>query len=257
MIEIQNVAYAYGKQKILKNVSLTIQEGMVTAMIGANGAGKSTLLNLTANLLEHQQGTILLDGVNMAQMKAREIATQVAILKQTQQLNMKIAVRDLVSFGRYPHSQGRLTDEDEVKIQEAISYMKLEDIADRYINELSGGQRQRAYIAMILAQDTKYVFLDEPLNNLDVKYSIEMMITLRKLVRDLGKTVVIVIHDINFAAAYADHIVAMKDGQIVQEGPAAQIIDKDVLKEVFDQDFHITELAGKHVCVYFQPDEII
>lgn len=256
MIEIKNISQSYGKHQILKEVNLNIKEGKVTALIGANGAGKSTLLNVAANLLEPSAGSVLLDGRNIKGMKSREIATQIAILKQTQHLNMRICVKDLVSYGRYPHSQGRLKDEDEKKIRQSIEYMNLQEIENRFIDELSGGQRQRAYIAMILAQDTKYIFLDEPLNNLDVKYSIEMMLTLRKLVQELGKTVIIVIHDINFAAAYADEIVAMKDGRIIKEGAVQEIINQTVLAEVFNHEFYIADISGKKVCVYFQPDNV-
>lgn len=128
--------------------------------------------------------------------------------------------------------------------------MNLEDLKDRYIDQMSGGQQQRAYIAMILAQDTKYIFLDEPLNNLDMKYSVEMMMILEKLVKELNKTIVIVMHDINIAAAFSSHIVAMKDGQIIKEGPPSEIIDKKILDEVFDHDFCIAGINGQKICVY-------
>ncbi|MBS4534041.1 ATP-binding cassette domain-containing protein [Clostridium sp. D2Q-14] len=255
MIEIKNISQAYGNTQVLREVNLIIKEKRITALIGANGAGKSTLLNVAANLLEPCAGTVLLDGKDIKEMKSQDIAKRIAILKQTQHLNMRISVRDLVSFGRYPHSQGRLKDEDEQKIRQAIEYMNLKEIENKFIDELSGGQRQRAYIAMILAQDTKYIFLDEPLNNLDIKYSVEMMTILRKLVKELSKTVIIVMHDINFAAAYADDIVAMKGGQIMKEGAAQDIIDQTVLTEVFDHEFCIANVYGKKVCVYFPPED--
>ena len=254
MIELRNISQAYGDHAVLKHVSLDIKEGRITALIGANGAGKSTLLNVAANLIPVRAGEVFLDGENVGGMKNIEIAKKIAILKQTQHLSMRITVKELVSFGRYPHSKGRLGAEDEHKIREAIEYMNLPEIQDRFIDELSGGQRQRAYIAMILAQDTKYIFLDEPLNNLDIKYSVEMMLILRKMIRELNKTVIIVLHDINFAAAYADEIVAMKDGEIIREGLARDIIDKDTLSTVFDHEFYITDVGGRKVCVYFQPE---
>lgn len=254
MIEIRSVSQAYGDHSVLKNVNLKIKEGCITALIGANGAGKSTLLNVAANLIPVRAGEVLLDGENVNEMKNIEIAKKIAILKQTQHLSMRITVRELVSFGRYPHNKGRLGVEDERKIQEAIDYMNLPEIQDRFIDELSGGQRQRAYIAMILAQDTKYIFLDEPLNNLDIKYSVEMMLILQKMIRELKKTVIIVLHDINFAAAYADEIVAMKDGEIICEGNATDIMDKETLAAVFDHEFYITEVGKRKVCVYFQPE---
>lgn len=255
MIEIKNISQSYGNVRVLKGVTLDIKENRITALIGANGAGKTTLLNVASNLLEPYAGQVRLDGQNIKGMKSRDIAKRIAILKQTQHLNLRVSVRDLVSFGRYPHSQGRLTDRDKQKINLAIDYMNLKSLEHKFIDELSGGQRQLAYIAMVLAQDTKYVFLDEPLNNLDIRYSVEMMSILRKLVKELEKTVIIVMHDINFAAAYADDIVAMKDGRIIREGSAEKIIDRAVLGEVFDHDFTIATVRGKKICVYFPPDE--
>lgn len=253
MIELKQVSQAYGTQDILKNVSLKIKEKRITALVGANGAGKTTLLNVAANLIPAKSGQVLLDGRDICQMETIEIARKIAILKQTQHLSMRITVQELVAFGRYPHSKGRLKSADETKIREAIAYMDLENIKEKFIDELSGGQRQRAYIAMILAQDTRYVFLDEPLNNLDIKYSVEMMTILQKLVQELDKTVIIVLHDINFAAAFADEIVAMKGGEIIREGPAESIIDGETLNDVFDHEFHIIRVGERKVCVYFQP----
>lgn len=256
MIEIKHISQAYGNHPVLKDVSLNIKEQRITALIGANGAGKTTLLNVAANLVPASEGEVLLDGISIKEMKSIEIAKKIAILKQTQHLSMRVTVKELISFGRYPHSKGRLKSEDKEKIWEAIQYMNLEEIQDRFIDELSGGQRQRAYIAMILSQDTKYIFLDEPLNNLDVKYSVEMMGILQKLVQELHKTVIIVLHDINFAAAFADEIVAMKDGRIIKEGEAGDIVDHDTMAEVFDHDFHIINVGTRKVCVYFQPESI-
>ena len=184
MIEIKQVFQTYGTQDILKNVSIKIKEKRITALVGANGAGKTTLLNVAANLIPAKSGQVLVDGKNIRDMENIEIAKKIAVLKQTQHLSMRITIQELVAFGRYPHSKGRLKSQDEVKIREAIHYMDLEDIKEKFIDELSGGQRQRAYIAMILAQDTKYIFLDEPLNNLDIKYSVEMMTILQNLVQD-------------------------------------------------------------------------
>lgn len=255
MIEIKQVFQTYGTQDILKNVSIKIKEKRITALVGANGAGKTTLLNVAANLIPAKSGQVLVDGKNIRDMENIEIAKKIAVLKQTQHLSMRITIQELVAFGRYPHSKGRLKSQDEVKIREAIHYMDLEDIKEKFIDELSGGQRQRAYIAMILAQDTKYIFLDEPLNNLDIKYSVEMMTILQNLVQELDKTVIIVLHDINFAAAFADEIIAMKDGEIIREGPARSMISEDTLKEVFDHEFHIIDVGQRKVCVYFQPEE--
>jgi iron complex transport system ATP-binding protein len=252
MIQVKNLRQAYGNNEVLRGINLVIPENRVTALIGANGAGKSTLLNVITRLLSPRDGVVYLDGQDMAPMKSRDTAKTIAVLKQSHHISIRISVEDLVAFGRFPHSRGRITEEDKAKIDEAIAYLHLEDIRGKYIDELSGGQRQRAYIAMVLAQDTKYIFLDEPLNNMDIHFSVEIMTILSRLVHELGKTVVIVIHDINFAAAYAEHIVAMKDGTIAAEGPAHQIITKPVLDDIFGFDFNIAEVSGRKVCLYFR-----
>ncbi|MCL2226378.1 MAG: ATP-binding cassette domain-containing protein [Oscillospiraceae bacterium] len=252
MIEVRSVSQSYSRDKeILKEVDLVVREREITALVGANGAGKSTLLGVMTNLLPAKKGVVMLDGVDIRKIKTNEVAKKIAFLKQTQQLSIRITVKDLVEFGRFPHCGGRLRDEDREKVEEAIYYMKLEDLQESYLDEISGGQRQRAFIAMILAQDTPYIFLDEPLNNLDIKYSVEMMKIVTKLVEDLGKTIVVVLHDINFAAAYASHIVAMKDGQVIKEGSPKEVITPSVLNPVFDHDFHIVDHDGRSVCLYY------
>lgn len=250
MIEIRSISQAYGKQQVLSSVNLVIPDRQITALIGANGAGKSTLVGVISRLLEPSKGDILLDGVDLKKLSSTAIAKRIAVLKQTTTIHVKVTVRELVAFGRFPHSKGRMTAHDEQLINEAIDYMKLREIQDRYIDTLSGGQKQRAYIAMILAQDTDYVFLDEPLNNLDMRYSVEMMTTLQKLVTEFHKTVVVVIHDINMAAAFADYIVAMKGGEIIAEGPTKDIMQKEILDHVFDYDFCIECVNGKNYCFY-------
>ena len=166
-------------------------------------------------------------------------------------MNVRLTIRELVSFGRFPHSRGRLNAEDIRVIDQAMDYMELMDMQDEYLEELSGGQRQRAFIAMVIAQDTDYILLDEPLNNLDMKHSVQIMKILRRLVDDLGKTVVIVLHDINFASVYSDRIVALKDGRVVKDGPTNDIINSDSLKEIYDMDIPIKQLSNCRICVYF------
>ncbi|MCL2201720.1 MAG: ATP-binding cassette domain-containing protein [Oscillospiraceae bacterium] len=252
MIEVKGITQSYSHEvDVLKDVNLTVRENSVTALVGANGAGKSTLLSVIANLIPAKKGSVFLNGENIRNIKIDETAKKIAFLKQSQQLDIRIPVRDLVEFGRFPHCKGKLKKEDHQKVSEAIDYMDLSDIAHKYLDEISGGQRQRAFIAMILAQDTPYIFLDEPLNNLDIKYSVEMMKIVRQLVRELKKTIVVVLHDINFASAYADYIIAMKDGQIYSEGSTEEIIRPDVLNPVFDHNFNITQRNGKNVCLYF------
>ncbi len=252
MIEIKNISQAYGKKQVLNDVSLTIKERMITGLIGANGAGKSTLIGVISRLIEPLDGEVLLDGVNIKEIKSNEIAKKISVLRQNNNINLKITVEELVSFGRFPHSLGRLTEVDKAKINEAINYLKLTNIKDRYIDELSGGQQQRVYIAMVLAQDTKYIFLDEPLNNLDMRYQVETMTILKNLVKDFDKTIVIVMHDINIASAFCGHLVAMKDGVIVNEGTPEKIVDKSILDNIFDHDFCIAGVGGKKICVYHE-----
>lgn len=250
MIEIKNISQSYGKKQVLYDVNLKIQENMITGLIGPNGAGKSTLLGVISRLLEPSSGSVYLDGINIKDIKSNEIAKRIAVLRQSNNINLKLTVEELVAFGRFPHSQGRLTKEDHLKIDEAIDYLKLNEIRNSYIDELSGGQKQRAYIAMILAQDTKYIFLDEPLNNLDMRYAVEMMTTLENLVKDYNKTIVIVMHDINVASAFCNYIVAMKNGEVLSEGKTDDIIEKEILDDVFDHNFCIAGIGGKKICVF-------
>lgn len=255
MIRLENISQAYGKKQVLHNINMTIKDNKITALVGANGAGKSTLLNVIARLIEKSNGDIFIDNKSIKTMKSDEIAKKIAILKQQNNLNISITVKELVTFGRFPHSKGRINKEDERIINESIKYMNLEEIQNDDINKLSGGQRQRAYIAMILAQDTPYILLDEPLNNLDMRHSVEMMLLLERLVKELGKTIVIVVHDINIAAAFADHIIAMKNGEIVEEGTPDEMIDEKVLDDVFDHNFCVVGYQGRKMCVYYNGNQ--
>ncbi|WP_339078446.1 ABC transporter ATP-binding protein [Bacillus velezensis] len=251
MVEVKNVSKQYGGKTVLEKTSLSIQKGRLTSFIGPNGAGKSTLLSIMSRLIKTDSGEITVDGQEIGSCKSNDLAKKISILKQTNQINIRLTIKDLVSFGRFPYSQGKLTDEDWVHINQALSYMKLDDLKDKYLDQLSGGQCQRAFIAMIIAQDTDYIFLDEPLNNLDMKHSVEMMKLLKRLVEDFGKTVVVVIHDINFASVYSDHIVALKNGRIVKEGPAEEIIETSVLEDIYDMTIPIQEIDSQRIGVYF------
>ncbi|MCM3568594.1 ABC transporter ATP-binding protein [Neobacillus mesonae] len=251
MIEVLSLSKFYGKKAVVEDVSVTIQPGKITSFIGPNGAGKSTLLSMVSRLLDADTGEVLIDKADARKMKSNEFAKRVSILKQSNYMNVRLTIRELVSFGRFPYSKGRLTDEDERIVDQSLEYMHLTDMQDQYLDELSGGQRQRAFIAMVIAQDTEYILLDEPLNNLDMKHSVQIMKILRRLVDDLGKTVVIVLHDINFASVYSDWIVAMKDGRVVKNGPTEDIIQSDALKEIYDMDIPIQKMDGCRICVYF------
>ena len=251
MIEVKNITKIYGNKKVVDNVSLNIQEGKITSFIGPNGAGKSTLLSIMSRLLKRDSGEVLVDGKDILKWDNKELAKKIAILRQSNNINIRLTIKELVSFGRFPHSQGNLKDEDYKYIEEAINYMQLKEFEDRYLDELSGGQRQRAYIAMVIAQNSDYIFLDEPLNNLDMKHSVEIMKILRKLCDELKKTVVIVIHDINFASCYSDYIVALKDGKLIKNGLAEETIQKEELENIYEIDFHIENINNRNICVYF------
>lgn len=252
MIEVRNLGKKYGAKNVLQAVDLTITEKQIVSFIGANGAGKSTLLSIIARLMKSDSGEVLVDGVALGDWKSDDLAKRLSILKQSNHVTMRLTVRDLVAFGRFPHSKGRLQKDDEAFIEMALDYMELRDLASRYLDELSGGQQQRAYIAMIIAQNTDYILLDEPLNNLDMKHSVQIMQLLRRLVDELGKTVLLVLHDINFASCYSDSVVALKDGAVVANGSTAEMIQEDVLAQVFDMHIPISLINNDRIGVYFK-----
>lgn len=251
MIQVRELTKHYGEKAVVDNVSVDIHPGKITSFIGPNGAGKSTLLSMVSRLLDADTGEVLVDKENVKKMKSNDFSKRVSILKQSNFMNVRLSIRELVSFGRYPYSKGRLNAEDDLLVNQALDYMDLADMQDKYLDELSGGQRQRAFIAMVIAQDTDYILLDEPLNNLDMKHSVQIMKILRRLVEDLGKTVVIVLHDINFASVYSDRIVALKEGKVVKDGPTLEIINSDSLKEIYDMDIPIKQMGSCRICVYF------
>ncbi|WP_088105734.1 ABC transporter ATP-binding protein [Halalkalibacter urbisdiaboli] len=251
MVEVLKLTKKYGEKKVVEDVSMKIAKGKITSLIGPNGAGKSTVLSMVSRLIDKDSGDILIDGLDITEAKSNALAKKISILKQSNHINIRLTIKELVSFGRFPYSQGRLNKEDWNHINEAIRYMELEDIQDKYLDQLSGGQRQRAYIAMVIAQNTEYVLLDEPLNNLDMKHSVQIMKVLRRLVDELGKTVIIVIHDINFASCYSDYIVALKDGKVIHEGSTDKMIDRSILKNVYDMDIDIQNINCNKICVYF------
>ena len=251
MIKLTGLSKKYGKHFVVKDADALFPKGKITAIIGPNGAGKSTLLSMASRLTDSDAGDVLIGNKLLAQWDAKELAKHLAVLRQSNHINMRFTVRELVSFGRFPHSQGRMTDEDQQMVDEALNHLGITDIQDKYLDQLSGGQRQMAFIAMVVAQNTDYVFLDEPLNNLDIKHSVEIMHTLRRLAHELNKAVVIVIHDINFASCYADYIVAMKQGQVVKSGPAYDVIQKDIMESIYEIPFDIREMGSHRVCLYF------
>jgi iron complex transport system ATP-binding protein len=251
MIEVKQITKSYGDKMVLDELSMAIPKGKITSLIGPNGAGKSTLLSIISRLIDQQEGSVLLNAQNIASYKSRALAQQLSILKQSNHLDLKLTVEELVSFGRFPYTQGNLNAEDRQKIDEAIEFLNLESIRHSFIDELSGGQKQRAFLAMVVAQDTEYILLDEPLNNLDMKHAVNIMKTLRRLTDELGKTIIIVIHEINFASCYSDYIAALKNGRVLYFDEVGKVIQPDILKEVFDIEFNIQPVNGKRICNYF------
>lgn len=251
MIEVRNVTKKYGSKAVVDNVSLTITRGGVTSFIGPNGAGKSTLLSIISRLMPYDHGEVLIDGQSVARSKSNDLAKKISILKQENHISVRLTIRELVSFGRFPYSQGRLTKEDQQYIDAAIEYMELGDLQHRYLDQLSGGQRQRAYVAMVISQNTDYVLLDEPLNNLDMKHAVQIMRVMRRMVEELGKTVILVLHDINFASCYSDTIVALKDGRVVHQGSVEQIINSQALHDIYDMHIPIEVINDQRIGVYF------
>ncbi|HEV7345585.1 MAG TPA: ABC transporter ATP-binding protein [Devosia sp.] len=226
---------AYGDRKVVENLSLSIPPGKLTVIVGANACGKSTLLRGLARLLVPTRGAVYLDGKSIHQMSTQQVATIMGVLPQAPIAPDAIVVADLVGRGRYPH-QGwfrRWTAQDDAAVAEALRATDTSDIADRPVDELSGGQRQRVWIAMALAQQTDILLLDEPTTFLDISHQVEVLDLLTDLVRHAGRTVVVVLHDLNLACRYADHIVAMKAGRLVVEGRPSAVITEAVVADVF------------------------
>ena len=251
MIEIKNVTKKYGNKPVVDDVSLNIEKGKITSFIGPNGAGKSTLLSIISRLISKDGGEVFIDGKEVGDWDNKELAKKISILKQSNHINIRLTIKELVSFGRFPYCEGNLTEEDWKYVDDAIEYLELKDIENKYLDQLSGGQRQRAYIAMVVAQNTEYILLDEPLNSLDMKHSVQIMKILRNLVEELNKTVILVIHDINFASCYSDYIIALKDGVIASQGNTNQIIDKNILSDIYEMDFKIENIEDQRICIYF------
>lgn len=252
MINIIGLSKKYNNQYVVKNIDALFPLGKVTSIIGPNGAGKSTLLSMVSRLTKSDAGQVLIEDKPLEQWENRDLAKRLSVLRQSNNINMRFTVRDLVAFGRFPHSQGRLTNEDNNIIDHALSHLDIAHLQDRYIDQLSGGQRQMAFIAMVVAQDTDYIFLDEPLNNLDIKHSVDIMTTLRKLADQQNKAIVIVIHDINFASCYSDNIVAMKHGELIKSGTIEEVIQEKVLSDIYELPFTVQEIQGKRISFYYQ-----
>ncbi|MCP2254950.1 iron complex transport system ATP-binding protein [Prauserella aidingensis] len=234
-LSAQDVTLGYGDRVVSTRLSLDVPDGAFTAVVGPNGCGKSTLLRALVRLLKPAEGAITLDSRSVSDLPAKGLARELAFLPQDPLAPEGITVHQLVSRGRYPHQSllALWTPEDERAVAEAMVTAEVEDLADRPVAELSGGQRQRVWVAMVLAQDTPYLLLDEPTSFLDITHQYRLLALLSRL-RDEGRTVIAVLHDINQACRFADHLVAMKDGRVAAEGAAADVVDAALIKDVFD-----------------------
>lgn len=251
MIKVSEAAKRYGQNWVVDKVSLGIPKGGLTSIIGPNGAGKSTLLSMISRLLPMDSGAVTVDGHDVISTPTAQLAKMLSILRQENSLTVRLTVRELVTLGRFPHCQGRPTAADIEHVEEALDFLHLREFSDRFLDQLSGGQRQRAFVAMVLCQDTDYVLLDEPLNNLDMRHAVDMMKILRRLASEKGKTVVVVLHDINFASVYSDQIVAMKDGKLSFQGSPRELMTTETLREIYDLEIPIHESSGHLIGTYY------
>ncbi|WP_428241746.1 Fe(3+) dicitrate ABC transporter ATP-binding protein FecE [Gynuella sp.] len=251
-LSTQNLVVGYGAETILKGVDLTIPDGKITALLGPNGCGKSTLLKTMARLLRPRSGQVLWQGQNLHRQPSRQIARQLALLAQTQQIPESVSVAELVAYGRSPYTGfwGRLDQSDRETITRVMVQTGIQELAERMVSDLSGGQRQRVWLAMTLAQDTPYLLLDEPTTYMDLNHQIELMQLLRQLNRQ-GRTIVTVLHDINQACRYCDHLVIMANGAIRAQGTPTSVLTAELLQQVFSVKARIypDPIAGTPMCV--------
>lgn len=245
----------YGEQLIIKDLSVEIPDKKITTIIGSNGCGKSTLLKAITRIIPHQAGSVLLDGQNISRENTKILAKKMAILPQTPESASGLTVGELVSYGRFPYQKGfgRLTKKDYDVIDWALEVTGTKDFKFRSVDALSGGQRQRVWIAMALAQETDIIFLDEPTTYLDMAHQLEVLELLQKLNVEQERTIIMVLHDLNQAARFADYIIALKDGHIVKAGDCEEVITHEVLKEVFHIDAKIGRdpRTTKPMCVTY------
>ncbi|MET0961135.1 MAG: ABC transporter ATP-binding protein [Psychrobacillus psychrotolerans] len=250
-----DLSIGYGEQLIVKDLSVQIPNQKITTIIGPNGCGKSTLLKAITRIISHQSGAVVLDGKNVSKENTKVLAKKMAILPQTPESASGLTVGELVSYGRFPYQTGfgRLSQKDYEVIDWAMKVTNTSTFKYLPVDSLSGGQRQRVWIAMALAQETEIIFLDEPTTYLDMAHQLEVLELLQRLNKEEKRTIVMVLHDLNQAARFADYIVALKDGQIVKAGPCEEVITKEVLRGVFniDAEIGIDPRTNKPMCITY------
>lgn len=255
-IRAQKIQVAYDQKVIIHQLNCQLKQGKITTIIGSNGCGKSTLLKAFTRILPVKSGSVTLDGKAISKLPTKEVAQKIALLPQIMEATDGITVADLVSYGRFPHQSGlgHLNEQDKEQINWAMKATGVLQFADWAVDDLSGGQKQRVWIAMALAQDTETIFLDEPTTYLDMNHQLEILELLAELNQHHGKTIIMVLHDINLAARFSHHLIAMKDGQIKHEGNIHEIMTAEILREIFQIDAQIIEdpIQQKPLCLTYQ-----
>lgn len=254
-IQVKELDVAYEKNLIIKNMNLSIPKGKITMIIGANGCGKSTLLKTIARIIKPKKGTIHIQGKNIKEHAPKEIAKEMAVLPQSPKAPSGLLIRELVSFGRFPYqsAMGGMTEHDYEVVDWALSVTGMKEFADKSVDEVSGGQRQRAWIAMALAQETKILALDEPTTYLDMSHQLEILQLLQTLNKEQNRTIVMVLHELNNATKFADHIIGVKSGKILFEGSPKDVITEENLKQLYgiQAKLALDETGSYPICVDF------
>ena len=254
-ISTKNLNISYGNLDIVKDLNLDIPKGKITTIIGSNGCGKSTILKTIARIIQAKSGDIFVNNINIKEQSPKDLAKVMAVLPQSPQAPSGLTVEELIAYGRFPHQKGfgKMRKEDEDIVTWALKSTGIEDFRERPMEALSGGQRQRAWIAMALAQQTEILILDEPTTYLDLAHQLEILKLLEELNRKQGTTIVMVIHELNNAARFADHMIGVKKGKVVCQGTAHEVMTKENLKELFNIDAEIVEdpRNNKPVCLTY------
>ena len=244
-IEIKGLDFSYSGERILKDITLDIEGNQCVAILGPNGAGKSTLIQCINRLLKPQQGTICINGVNINTLSRKELAQQLSYIPQTTLPMFSLQVFDMLLMGRRPHISWRNSEKDKDKVIESMKLLNIEYLATRPFNELSGGMQQKVIIARAIVQETPIILLDEPISNLDIRHQFEVMNIVRRLIDTKKILALMVIHDLNIAAGYADKIIIMNEGKIVFYGPPGEVLSKDNISSVYGVDAHVGRLENK------------